>query len=92
MAMSKLSGISLSTYKRFEANGTGLIMILVAAMRAFDRLLGFHLLLPQPTLLVRKNAILDIKQRQRARTGSFKKITENASTHTLIDTGKEHQN
>ena len=43
IAMSKLSGIPLRTYKRLEANGTGSIMTLVAAMRAYDRLRGFHL-------------------------------------------------
>lgn len=62
--MSKLSGIPLRTYKRLEADGTGSIGTLVAAIRATGRLIGFQVLLPQPELPQRRDAFVEIAKRR----------------------------
>ena len=64
VAMSELSGITLRTYKRLEADGSGSIATLVAAIRASGRIIGFQLLLPQPELPERREPLTDIANRR----------------------------
>lgn len=64
VAMSELSGIPLRTYKRLEADGSGSIATLVAAIRATGRLIGFQLLLPQPELPEKREPLADIANRR----------------------------
>ena len=68
--MSDLSGIPLRTYKRLEANGAGSIETFIAALRAFDRLIGLQLLLPQPTLVERRNPLTTLTAQRMQRKKS----------------------
>lgn len=64
LQMAERAGIPLRTYKRLETNGTGAIATLIAAMRACDRILGLQIMLPQPALPEKKNALIEVTKRR----------------------------
>ncbi len=65
------SGVSLRTYKRFEASGTGNIQTLVSVLRTLDRLRMLEIALPAATLPASSTLLGKVEAlRKRARPGN----------------------
>lgn len=65
------SGVSLRTYKRFEASGTGNIQTLVSVLRVLERLRMLEIALPAATLPTSSTLLGKVEAlRKRARPGN----------------------
>ena len=68
LEMAALSNLTLRTYRRLEAEGVGTIRVLVAALRAYDRIKHLAMLLPLPQVAPSRTALaISMKPRVRRR-------------------------
>ncbi len=68
LEMASLANLTLRTYRRLEADGVGTIRVLVAALRAYDRIKHLAMLLPQSDLAPTRTALaISLKPRVRRR-------------------------
>lgn len=66
LEMAALANLTIRTYRRLEADGVGTIRVLVAALRAYDRIKHLTMLLPQPDLAPTRTALaISMKPRVR---------------------------
>jgi len=68
LEMAGMANLTLRTYRRLEAEGVGTIRVLVAALRAYDRIKHLAMLLPLPQVAPSRTALaISMKPRVRRR-------------------------
>jgi len=68
VVVARTAGVSVRTYKRFEATGLGAIATLVAGLRMMNRLRALEVMLPPPSLPPRDTPAEKLERlRKRAR-------------------------